>query len=70
MDFVMRLKRTAFLVGVVVTFTVNAQDFSFAKKLHENHLQYKVAGLDIRRIKHDEVIKNIKRVKEAFFLPD
>lgn len=60
----MRLKRTVFLVGLVFAFTLNAQDFSFAKKLHDNHLQYKVAGLDIRRIKQDEVIKNIKRIKE------
>jgi hypothetical protein len=65
MDFVMHIKRVAFLVGVFFTFTVNAQDFSFAKKLYENHLQYKAEGLDTRRIKHDEVLKNIKRVKEG-----
>lgn len=60
----MCLKRTAFLVGLVFAFTLNAQDFSFAKKLHNNHVEYKVAGLETRRIKHDEVIKNINRVKE------
>ena len=61
----MHIRRVAFLVGVFFTFTVNAQDFSFAKKLYENHLQYKAEGLDTRRIKHDEVLKNIKRVKEG-----
>ncbi|MGA0011970.1 MAG: M14 family zinc carboxypeptidase, partial [Flavobacteriaceae bacterium] len=59
----MYIQRIALIISVIITSVVNAQDLGFAQKLYSNHEQYKVNGLESRRIKHNEVLINNDRVK-------
>ena len=59
----MSIQRTALLLSMLIASAVHAQDFSFAQNLYANHENYRVNGFESRRIKHDEVLINIDRIK-------
>ncbi len=59
----MSIQRTALLLCMFIASAVHAQDFSFAQNLYANHGNYRVNGFESRRIKHNEVLINIDRIK-------